>query len=486
MNRRSFLRISAGAGIVTAVTVGAVAYKFESGRDYFVSASGNDSNSGVTRDDPWQSIARINNAIADGTILSGDTIKFRRGDEFFGNIRTERPAGQPPSRLGITGYGSGARPIISAYKVVDRADAWTPVAPRIWRVDLVDTAKLGGNTENRSGNVGFLRVDGSIEGSKKWGIHELRLEWDFYSDGRHLFVYLPENPTSATEDLRIAVDGPIIGATSDLLIAGLDIVGSGGSGYQQNGAYNTEIVDCFIHEIGGAELAAGRRYGNAIDLAMGASSAHVRSSDIFDVYDTAYSVTDGIHGSVVAASSCTFEYNRVWNTARVFRYGAYGPVRSPEGASIGCSVNSNFCMNTGRPWGSSTVPVQPGIGSVILIDGQHPAGIDFSRNTIFNAYDSYIATPAGGHDKLSGYTMDHNVIVLRPQTRIQFPGRYTVDNAHAWAAATGQDSNSEWFQTLAFFPSPHDAMKYVARHSDTAEDRHRLLTSNRSGRTCAY
>ena len=140
--RRSFLRLSAGAGVATVAMVGVVSYKIVTGGDFFVSGSGSDANSGRTDTDPWRSITRVNDAIAGGTIRSGDTIRFRRGDEFFGNIRTQRLSGQSSSRLGLTAYGAGARPIISAYKIVDREDAWTPVAPQLWRVDRADPANL--------------------------------------------------------------------------------------------------------------------------------------------------------------------------------------------------------------------------------------------------------------------------------------------------------------------------------------------------------
>uniref|UniRef100_UPI00356277A1 hypothetical protein n=1 Tax=Mariniphaga sediminis TaxID=1628158 RepID=UPI00356277A1 len=47
---------------------------------YYVSASGNDSNSGISPDQPWKSLAKVNSFIP----APGDQILFNRGDEWVG------------------------------------------------------------------------------------------------------------------------------------------------------------------------------------------------------------------------------------------------------------------------------------------------------------------------------------------------------------------------------------------------------------------
>jgi hypothetical protein len=50
------------------------------GTTYYVSNSGDDTNSGTLEEKPWRSISKVNREIANKTFLSGDKILFRRGD----------------------------------------------------------------------------------------------------------------------------------------------------------------------------------------------------------------------------------------------------------------------------------------------------------------------------------------------------------------------------------------------------------------------
>ena len=66
----------------------------------------------------------------------------------------------------LTAYGEGAKPEICAYKIAKPDPAvWTYTGTNnLWRIDLGDYSKFDGNHVTRSGNVGFLKVDGRIFG----------------------------------------------------------------------------------------------------------------------------------------------------------------------------------------------------------------------------------------------------------------------------------------------------------------------------------
>src|SRR5262245_47418381 len=82
---------------------------------YYV-AGGTGSGGDGTLNDPWQSIAVVNDHIAAGQILSGDYLEFRRGNTFPGNLVFNNYGGAPGAPITILDYGdlSAPLPIIRA------------------------------------------------------------------------------------------------------------------------------------------------------------------------------------------------------------------------------------------------------------------------------------------------------------------------------------------------------------------------------------
>jgi hypothetical protein len=76
---------------------------------YYVSSSdGNDENDGLSPDKPWSSLQKVSN----NKFLSGDSILFKTGDEFIGQLDVSS-SGTPEVPIVFTSYGSGNKPIIN-------------------------------------------------------------------------------------------------------------------------------------------------------------------------------------------------------------------------------------------------------------------------------------------------------------------------------------------------------------------------------------
>ena len=75
---------------------------------YFFSNSGDDSNSGMSADSPWQSIEKINEI----NIESGTEILLKAGDYFRGSIILES-SGNSDKPIIIKSYGSGEKPVLA-------------------------------------------------------------------------------------------------------------------------------------------------------------------------------------------------------------------------------------------------------------------------------------------------------------------------------------------------------------------------------------
>jgi hypothetical protein len=76
---------------------------------YYVSAAGSDTNSGTSPDSPWQSLMKVNET----AFKPGETLSFRRGDEWIGNVVLDE-SGTPASAIRLNGYGNGSLPTITS------------------------------------------------------------------------------------------------------------------------------------------------------------------------------------------------------------------------------------------------------------------------------------------------------------------------------------------------------------------------------------
>ncbi|MDB5278073.1 MAG: C-terminal target protein [Ferruginibacter sp.] len=98
---------------------------FSNAKNYYVSASGDDSNDGLTINTPWQSLAKVNQS----SFAAGDVILFKRGDSFYGTINVSN------NNLTFDAYGTGALPVISGFTTLS---SWTSVGGGVYQVSAPD------------------------------------------------------------------------------------------------------------------------------------------------------------------------------------------------------------------------------------------------------------------------------------------------------------------------------------------------------------
>ena len=92
---------------------------------YYISSSGNDSNSGTDPSSAWQTINKVNSF---RNFKPGDNILFRRGDTFYGGLIVSN-SGTSGSPITYGAYGSGAKPIITGFTNVT---SWNNLGGNIW------------------------------------------------------------------------------------------------------------------------------------------------------------------------------------------------------------------------------------------------------------------------------------------------------------------------------------------------------------------
>lgn len=94
---------------------------------YYVAINGSDVNSGRSAGAPFQTLAKINSL----ALQPGDSILFRRGDTFRGNLTIKR-SGQAGKPIVIDAYGSGAKPVLAGSVPVT---GWTAVGNNMWQAN---------------------------------------------------------------------------------------------------------------------------------------------------------------------------------------------------------------------------------------------------------------------------------------------------------------------------------------------------------------
>jgi hypothetical protein len=99
------------------------------GTTYYVDATlGNDSNNGITPETAWKTLNRLNNAM----ISPGDSILFKRGEVFRGNLIPV--IGSDPDYVTYGAYGTGNKPKILGSYNRNSAFYWIDEGENIWRM----------------------------------------------------------------------------------------------------------------------------------------------------------------------------------------------------------------------------------------------------------------------------------------------------------------------------------------------------------------
>lgn len=99
---------------------------------YYVSNSGNDNNNGTSMASSWQTIGRVNDAMAN--FVPGDELLFRKGDVWVGErLVIELISGTTANPIVFSSYGGGDLPIFTAMEI--QSHSWTNIGSNIWQAN---------------------------------------------------------------------------------------------------------------------------------------------------------------------------------------------------------------------------------------------------------------------------------------------------------------------------------------------------------------
>jgi hypothetical protein len=404
---------------------------------FYLSAMGNDSADGLTPDTAWATIQKANSSLpADGSI-----VLFRRGEIFYGELNL-------PFRCEVGAFGTGVKPILTMFKLLNRSKGWTEYSADVWKIDLGSPRTHDGYTATTDANIGYLVVDGVIKPVLKFAISDLSALWDFYCDvpNNALYVKASGNPTTLAADIRAAPNGNAHGGTGRIIscplgsnnIHDVHVTGTGGCGIGGEGP-DVHIHDCLIDYIGGSWLAGHAdgltRYGNGIDNWVNVKRWLIESNEIAQVYDVAWS-PQGDAATSGSWEDMTFRNNHIHDCTQSLEFWSTGT--SSAGGFKRILVEENLFERAGYSVFSDVRPNQNVRVHLLTYLWETPAEITIQNNIFDDAHGAY---SYHAYEPF-GLVTRNNTIRLRAGRKMQYQLPETVEQAAAWQAATGRELGS--------------------------------------------
>ena len=409
---------------------------------YYISAVGCDANDGLSPETPWQSIKKANSSVK-----GGDTVCFRRGDSFFGQIRAPKNSDQLTT---YKAYGEGTKPVVSQYKTA-RSDAWEPFGEGIWRIDLSDVNKFDGNVTELNTNVGFLKIDGSIKPRKLFELDKLEIQWDFYNDKQYVYIKSQECPALLAKDVKFACNIICMPFADNLLVEDIIFIGSGSHGI--SGTVNHATVrNCEFHELGGSELTShfrpGVRYGNGVECWTDSSDVLVEGCKFSNIYDVALTM----QGNNVTRGwvNMTFRNNVIWNCQQGFEIWSGGELENTGFQN--CVFENNVCIDTGYSWGYDVRGNKHCSAHLLIYDLECPlCDITVRNNTFCNVSVAPIFKSGGPANMPSDYKISGNLFLIKPNQELIYRKGFSDEEYGAFYKKIAKENNivkSEFFMPI--------------------------------------
>lgn len=147
-------------------------YNWSSGKTYYIDdIQGDDNHSGLSINDAWKSLKRVNNEV----LIPGDSILFKRGGKWAGTLKP-KGNGVKKKQIVIGAYGKGDTPIIDAEGKKEASDFMSAAIllynQEYWEIRDIEVRNLEkGNPEKPTKKAGILVLAKDIG-----TLHDFRFE----------------------------------------------------------------------------------------------------------------------------------------------------------------------------------------------------------------------------------------------------------------------------------------------------------------------
>lgn len=336
-------------------------------KDYYVSNSGNDRNSGTSPSRPWKTISKVNKS----WFNPGSVIHFKCGDVWREQLVAA--SGNAGGYITYTSYGSGPKPLFLGSVNLTGSFNWVAIGNNLWTVS---------NPRQKFykdvGNIIFN--DGEVFGVKVFSRSELNSQNKFFYDKANykIIIFSTQNPGSMYSSIECAITQNIIerGLKAYVKFDGLALKYGAAHGIGGYDDHHIIIQNCDISYIGGGELSydgISMRYGNGVEFYNSAHDSFVTGCNFYEIYDTA--ITAQGAGDSIQQYNLFFRNNYIEKVE--WSYEAW--VTSNNGFIRDIYFENNICKGAGLSWGHSQRPDLSGI-HILLNDSTAPSERVYIRN----------------------------------------------------------------------------------------------------------
>lgn len=389
---------------------------------YYVSNDGCDNLDGLSPLTAWRTIEKVNLSHQ-----NGDEIRFRRGDTFYGSIKSKDGISINQPTI-YSAYGEGEKPIISQLKTIKKG-VFEKVSKNVYKVDLFNTNNFTGNTINKDKNVGYIDIDGTIFYEKKFAISDLKNQWDFYCDDYnketpYVYVFSKYSPDTLFNTLSFACNIHGSFFCNYVKFENLIFTGTGAHGICLTGNHAL-VSHCEFHRIGGSCLTyftGNVRYGNGVEVWANSSNITVEYCKFSEIYDVAMTM----QGKPVYTSweNVRFSHNTVWNCVQAFEIWSGGPDGQfePDTGFKNCWFEYNTCINSGYCWGYEARPNKEVSSHLLMYRLACPhCDIHVHDNLFYGAKVSSIYKRKGPQNIPDDYKIYNNTFIKESGQPIALP-----------------------------------------------------------------
>lgn len=366
-----------------------------SGTSYFVSASGDDSNDGLSESTPWKTLDKVSSFC----FSAGDGVFFKRGDVFRGHFNCK-------SDVTYSAYGEGDKPKFFGWeKDLANPELWECVYPEnnIWKLKekILDCGTL---VFNHGESCSYKLIPSFYDGKfycreneekefnlKEEAVRDLDLYWHFdevltTACERSGTMPIPMMSTESMGDLYLRCDGgnpalcfssieaipfgALISAcgnsnvTIDNLCVKYCAFGIVGGGRHIEGltVQNCEIgwiggnIQCYYGVDPNYKLMNKRgrvtRFGNGVEIYGGCKNYTIQNNYFYEIYDAAASHQVSTGENPVIMENIKYKDNLIENTMYSIEYFLDTDERDMVSFMENLEISGNFLTKAGYGWGN--------------------------------------------------------------------------------------------------------------------------------------
>ena len=392
---------------------------------YYVSNAGNDSNSGLSSTQSWQSLNKVNGA----SLVAGDVVLFKSSDTWYGALRPKSGNSSAPITFGA--YDTGEKPLIHASVNLNNASDWTQDGTNIWRTTRTFSSDIGNIIFNNDAAVGF----------KKWTKATISSQGHFYYDtsNQNVYLYSVGNPTLKYTNIKLALSIPLVDIWDKdyITVENLAFKYTGGHGFGIGESSNIIVRNCDIGWIGGGRLGGSTsqvRYGNGVEFWANTSKCRVERCKVWEIYDAALTNQST---EVCTQTNIVYTNNIIWNSEYSFEYFS----RPSSSTTSNIQFTNNTCYNAGSGWAHSQRP-DPSGNHIQIWDFVAPVSGFTISNNIFEQATKYIYYFPQLTRPTSTISVDYNTVYTNGVIAFMAGANYSASQFATYKSATGWDANS--------------------------------------------